>query len=117
MLKRSILLLGGLYLILSTGCAAQKAFPLAARAGDTVSIFLGVGGFKTMSTDTSTVEMYPVSDPGIALLTSRECDIGGNPCPAWRSISSSRISQGAERSVRRGVKDVAHRACVEKFFR
>jgi len=63
MLKRLFLLFSGLLLFFSAGCAALETFPLAARAGDTVSLFLGVGNFKQMSTDTSTVEMYPVSDP------------------------------------------------------
>jgi len=41
MLKNVMLLIGGLFLILSTGCTAIQTFPISARAGDTVT--LGVG--------------------------------------------------------------------------
>jgi hypothetical protein len=63
MLRTLTIVVVGMALLFSAGCAARKTFPLAARSGDTVTLFLGPGNNKTMATGTSTVEMYPVGDP------------------------------------------------------
>jgi len=63
MLRNLTIVMFGMALLLSVGCAAKRTFSLAVRGGDTLAAFVGTGNNKTMSTDTSTVEMYPVGDP------------------------------------------------------
>ena len=55
-------IVAGIFLLSSLGCQGLRTFPMAARAGDTITGFMGGTG-KTMTTETTTVSMYPVSNP------------------------------------------------------